>query len=103
VLDLAGSTVADLLHVRVDSAAFQRGEGELTRDEDEGAYGERGQPEQAPEWAPEQIPDAAQDVHHIACGSGEVGQPGPEPGHLQPGVDAAGTEFVTLLAGEGSA
>ena len=63
VLHMSSSAIADLLDVRVDSAAFHRSEGELGRDEDEGARGQRNEREQAPEWSPEkspeEIPDAA--------------------------------------------
>jgi hypothetical protein len=47
VLDLVGAAVAYLLHVCVDGAAFQSGEGELGGDAHEGAYGQRNHPEQA--------------------------------------------------------
>jgi hypothetical protein len=40
MLHISRSTIPDLLDVRVDSAAFHRGEGELGRDEDEGAPGQ---------------------------------------------------------------
>jgi hypothetical protein len=53
MLDLAGPTVADLLDVRVDSAAFQGGEGEFASDENEGACGQCGEPEQTPQWGQE--------------------------------------------------
>ena len=56
MLDLAGPTVSDLLDVRIDSAAFQRGEGEFTSDKDEGARGQYSQPEQAPQRGQE-VPD----------------------------------------------